>query len=361
VSGDRSLNSANRPTEEEPEQIDLSSQELERDQAVSDRDQTLADSDQAASDSDQAASNGDQAASDSEQAASDNEQVASFRDVARGGEPGEHKFTRELRDRSTEQREKTTRERVDAAAARDAIAQARDATARGRDRAADLRDRELAGSDDRAIGDGRARQRAARNRRSAAADRAKAAQTRAGAAEDREQAARDRERAARDREQAQTDREALLHQLAIAETDALTGARTRAAGLADLDHEIERARRTETPLVAAYVDVVGLKAVNDTHGHSAGDALLQRATRGIRDHLRPYDLIIRLGGDEFLCVMSSATIQEGRQRFATVQTTLATEPDPCRIKIGFAALAPEDSVADLIERADAELPTSPRR
>ena len=354
VPSDRSVDSASRPTEEAPAPIDLSSEELERDQAVSDRDQSLADSDQAAADS-------DQAAADLDQAASDSEQVASFREVARGGEPGEDKFTRELRDRSTERREKTTRERVDAAAARDVIAQARDATALERDRAADLRDRELAASDDRAVGDGRARQRAARNRRSAAVDRVEAAGLRAGAAEDREQAARDRQQAARDREQAQADREALLHQLVIAETDALTGARTRAAGLVDLDHEIDRARRTETPLVAAYVDVVGLKAVNDSHGHSAGDAVLQRAVQGIRDHLRPYDVIIRLGGDEFLCGMFGATIQEGRQRFASVQATLATGPHPCGIKVGFSTLAPEDGVADLIERADAELPITSRR
>ena len=278
-----------------------------------------------------------------------------------GGElPDEHNLIRELRDRSTEQRENTARERVDAAAARDAIAQARDATALERDQAADLRDRELAASVDGTVGERRARQRAATNRRSAAIARAKAAEIRAGAAEDREQAARDRAQAARDREQAQADREALLNQLAIAETDALTGARTRAAGLVDLEHEIDRARRTQTPLVAAYVDVVGLKAVNDTKV-MARATLLQRTVHGFRDHMRPYDLIVRLGGDEFLCVMSGATIQEGRRRFSTVQATLAAEPNPCQIKIGFAALEPEDSAADLIQRADAELPTSPRR
>src|SRR6202011_6011047 len=107
-----------------------------------------------------------------------------------------------------------------------------------------------------------------------------------------------REQAARDRLQAQADREALLHQLAIAETDALTGTRTRAAGLAELDHEIDRARRTTSPLVVAYVDVVGLKAVNDTRGHAAGDELLQHVVRAIRGHLRSYDSIVRLGGDE---------------------------------------------------------------
>jgi diguanylate cyclase (GGDEF)-like protein len=161
--------------------------------------------------------------------------------------------------------------------------------------------------------------------------------------------------------QARLDREALLQQLAIAETDALTGTRTRAAGLLDLDHEIDRARRTTKRLAVAYVDVVGLKAVNDAVGHSAGDALLQHAVRGIRDHLRSYDLIVRLGGDEFLCVLSGATIADARERFGSVQAALAADPDPCEIKVGFAALTPEDSAADLIERADADLPTSRQR
>ena len=93
--------------------------------------------------------------------------------------------------------------------------------------------------------------RAVQNRHDAAADRAAAIESRARAAADREQAARDREQAARDRLQAQIDRDALLEQLAIAETDQLTGTRMRAAGLADLDREIERARRTAMRLAVA--------------------------------------------------------------------------------------------------------------
>jgi two-component system cell cycle response regulator len=171
----------------------------------------------------------------------------------------------------------------------------------------------------------------------------------------REQAALDREQAARDRLQARAEREALRHQLAIAETDPLTGTRMRARGLADFDQEIDRARRTTNELAIAYVDIVGLKAENDTHGHGAGDALLQRAVHAIRGQLRSYDMIVRVGGDEFLCVMSGATIEDARQRFAAVHTQLATDPDPCEIKVGFAALAREDSAAELIERADADL------
>jgi diguanylate cyclase (GGDEF)-like protein len=231
-----------------------------------------------------------------------------------------------------------------------------------RDEAAALQDDELAARDAAWAADQNAppntepQQRAAANRRRALADRASAAEARARAAEDRSEAANDRELAARDRAQAQKDRDALLDQLALAETDVLTGARTRRPGLADLDLEIDRARRTTGLLVVAYIDVVGLKAVNDAHGHAAGDELLQTAVRAIRAHLRSYDLIVRLGGDEFLCVLSGTTIEEARERFDAVIAALAADADrQCEIKVGFGVLGPMDSAAELIQRADAEL------
>ncbi|HEY8842401.1 MAG TPA: GGDEF domain-containing protein [Gaiellaceae bacterium] len=126
--------------------------------------------------------------------------------------------------------------------------------------------------------------------------------------------------------------------------------------MADLDLEIDRARRTTGLLVVAYIDVVGLKAVNDAHGHAAGDELLQTAVRAIRAHLRSYDLVVRLGGDEFLCVLSGTTIEEARERFDAVIAGLAADADrQCEIKVGFAVLEPMDSAAELIRRADAEL------
>ena len=239
-------------------------------------------------------------------------------------------------------------ERRAQATARDEIARARDLAALARDESAELRDRELGMRDatDCAV---------------AAEDRAAAAADREDAVRDREHAARDREDAARDRLAAQGIRDALLRRLRIAETDKLTGTRTRAAGLSDIDHEIDRARRTRGLLVAAYVDVVGLKVVNDAYGHAAGNALLQRVVRGIRSHLRSYDVIVRLGGDEFLCAMPGATIEDARQRFGAIQTALAADSAPCQIKFGFAELGQEDSTADLIGRADAELPISPGR
>ena len=162
--------------------------------------------------------------------------------------------------------------------------------------------------------------------------------------------------------QAQADREALLAQLAVAETDALTAARTRQAGLADLEHEIERTQRTTGLLSIAYVDVIGLKALNDSQGHAAGDALLTSVVAVIREHLRSYDLIIRLGGDEFLCAMSNMALHEAHERFAQVAAALAPRPDARAIRTGFAALKPDENAPELIARADrALLDTGARR
>ncbi len=325
------------------------------DQALADAEQTLADADQTASDADQTAADSDQTASDADQRASD-------LDLERGGDVGIHDASREMRDRNSRQRGQVGQDRVEAAAARDAVARARDLAAGARDAAAAVRDRELMEEAAEASGGGDGDPyREPEHHGSAAADRVWADEFRARAAADREQAALDREQAARDRQAAAADREALLERLVNAETDELTGARTRAAGLADLEQEIARARRTAGPLATAYVDVVGLKAVNDSRGHAAGDALLQHAVHSIRDHLRSYDLIIRMGGDEFLCVMSDATVETVRRRFDTVQAALAAHEDRCQIKFGVAALAPEDNASALVMRADAELPQTPRR
>ncbi len=148
----------------------------------------------------------------------------------------------------------------------------------------------------------------------------------------------------------------MLTQITMAETDALTGARTRSAGLTDVDREIDRARRTTGRLTVAYVDVVGLKVTNDTRGHAAGDELLQRVVRALRGRLRSYDSIVRLGGDEFLCVMSDTTIEDARRRLGEVQAALAADEEPAQIKVGFATLMPDEDAADLIARADSDMP-----
>ena len=72
-------------------------------------------------------------------------------------------------------------------------------------------------------------------------------------------------------------------------------------------HEIARANRSAEPLTLAFVDVDGLKTVNDTQGHAVGDTLLRNVVTARRSGLRETDLIVRYGGDECLCVLPGAT------------------------------------------------------
>ena len=151
------------------------------------------------------------------------------------------------------------------------------------------------------------------------------------------------------------ERRALARDVAIAETDPLTGARMRAAGLSDLELEVERCHRTAGLLVAVYVDVVGLKRRNDSRGHAAGDALLERVVTTLGQQLRRYDLVIRLGGDEFLCAISGVGLGDAQRRIQAVEKTLAQGADPARITAGFAALEPGESATGLVDRADRDL------
>jgi GGDEF domain-containing protein len=258
-------------------------------------------------------------------------------------------------ERSTQPQAQLTRKCLEAAALRDSVSEARDQRASVRDIHAELRDltmdtrdRDWAGdrstpaAADAVLG-------AAEQRRHAAADRAAGAEARNWAADDREQATLDREQGARDRSLAQIDRDALVSLLTTACTDPLTGTRTRAAGRADLADEVDWARRTAGQLVVAYVEIAGLSAVNHAHGRAAGDQLLVSTVRAIEVHLQPHDSIARMGGNEFLCLMPGASLQDACTRFAAAQPSLAGE-----LTLGFAALAPDEDPDQLVDRAQAE-------
>lgn len=330
-------------------------------QTLADADQTLlADADQTLSDADQVSSDRDQTSADCDQLASDRDQASSDRDLDDGADAEEHDSSKEIRQRGTRQRDQTS---VDTANQREASADARDVAAVARDQAATDRDAAMAARDDASQQFDGARMvtgaeivvRAAGQRRRAARRRSESAQQRELAAADREAAAVDREAGARERRRALVDREVFARALEASETDPLTGARTRAAGLADLDHELDRCRRVNSSMVVAYVDVVGLKVLNDSDGHAAGDELLKRVVALIGAHVRSYDPIIRLGGDEFVCVMSSMTLADARQRFSQVAGALAASPDAGAIRTGFAAFTDDDRADELIARADSEL------
>jgi diguanylate cyclase (GGDEF)-like protein len=171
----------------------------------------------------------------------------------------------------------------------------------------------------------------------------------------RAQAAADREHAARDREAAAQDRELLQAELDRAQHDVLTGAYRRRLGEVALRNEVERAKRSGRGLVLAYIDVDGLKETNDRHGHAAGDRLLRDVASSILFKLRPYDPLVRWGGDEFICAISEIGLDEARGRIAEVHKLLARTRPGASISVGLALLRPSDTLETLMNRADQEL------
>jgi diguanylate cyclase (GGDEF)-like protein len=236
----------------------------------------------------------------------------------------------EVADEETGPRHRGDRD-SDSAGMRDAMARIRDERATQRDSVAVVRDR-LAQAHEDQVHD---------------SDGAPAMQ-RAAAALDREHALGDRRLAAADREYAAGAR-------TVAGTDDLTGALRRGVGLAAVDRQIERAHRTSGSLVLAFVDVDGLKRVNDSAGHAAGDRVLRRTAESIATHLRPYDVVVRVGGDEFVCSLDGIGTAGVRERFERVSADLAAAPAPSSISVGLAELVDGDSLDDLLLRADLAL------
>jgi len=86
--------------------------------------------------------------------------------------------------------------------------------------------------------------------------------------------------------------------------DALTGLLNRGAVIEELDQEVARVARQSQSVCIGMCDIDHFKKVNDTHGHQAGDAVLQEVAQRMGLTLRPYDKVGRYGGEEFLFVLS---------------------------------------------------------
>jgi diguanylate cyclase (GGDEF)-like protein len=325
------------------------------DQIGSDEDQTTADADQTASDMDRSLADRDQLASNQDQRASDRDQAVSDQELLeRPGSDAKATYRAHRADRAEGTREReeagevrsvVAEERARRAEHRDQTALKRDLTAQARDSAASRRDQESA-KIERKMGSRGTSLRTALTH--AAEVRAKAAVDRARAAEDRAQAAADRARAAE-------EREASLVEIREAHRDELTGAYRRGSGEEALQSEIDRARRGKERLVVAFVDVDGLREVNNREGHSAGDTLLKDVVSTIRSQIRSYEPIVRFGGDEFVCAVAGVDLAQADERFRSIQGSLAERRTSWAVSYGLAELRDGDSLADLIERADTAL------
>jgi diguanylate cyclase (GGDEF)-like protein len=106
--------------------------------------------------------------------------------------------------------------------------------------------------------------------------------------------------------------------------DPLTGLVNRTEVIATVGREVSRLRREKTTLSLILAGIDGLKSINDTYSHAAGDAVLRETVRRIRSVVRPYDTLGRYTGEEFLvvapgCDRKAAVTQAERVRAAVAQ------------------------------------------
>jgi diguanylate cyclase (GGDEF)-like protein len=114
--------------------------------------------------------------------------------------------------------------------------------------------------------------------------------------------------------------------LRAAITDPLTGCHNRRFFDQVIDRELRRHERFGLPLSLLFIDLDRFKSINDTLGHEAGDEVLRYVASFLRQHIREADYIFRLGGDEFL-VLITCSAAEARRKAAALKHALDTAPE----------------------------------
>jgi diguanylate cyclase (GGDEF)-like protein len=145
----------------------------------------------------------------------------------------------------------------------------------------------------------------------------------------------------------------------LANMDSLVPIANRRGLIAQLDMMIARFERHGTPGALLFVDVDGLKALNDAFGHAAGDAALIHLTEMMVASVRQTDMVARIGGDEFVILLDHAdegsacdTAARLADRVAGCEFCFEGKCLPLSIAIGFTHLQTGDSAVAVLDRAD---------
>ena len=151
-------------------------------------------------------------------------------------------------------------------------------------------------------------------------------------------------------------KDALERESVHARVDPVTGAANARAFYEAAETQISNLKRYGRPFTILYLDVDNLKQVNDLHGHAAGDKVLSATASTLKRVVRSGDMVARIGGDEFVVLLSQASAEAGRTASERLQSAL-------RLSVGrqmhvtyslgvLTCLAPPRSVDALTQQGD---------
>jgi diguanylate cyclase (GGDEF)-like protein len=137
--------------------------------------------------------------------------------------------------------------------------------------------------------------------------------------------------------------------------DDLTGAMRRGVGLSQLTREIYRAERHGSDLAVVFVDVDDMREINRRDGRPAGDRALRLFVERLFNNMRPYDLVVRVGGDEFVSVLLDVDAETARARLTLVAADSWDDIPTPSFSIGVASVERGDTADALVARAEADM------
>jgi len=153
--------------------------------------------------------------------------------------------------------------------------------------------------------------------------------------------------------------------LSMALTDSLTGLYNRRYLEVHLEKLIESNAQSKKALAVLLLDIDHFKEVNDTHGHKVGDEVLKVFSDRLKDNVRSFDLVARLGGEEFVVILPDVSPERAYMVAERLRKSIADEPVPCSTETGSLAITTSlggavirnggHAIASVLERADKAL------